>query len=531
MTMKEKLTALINSIHSNDKIQTLSEADIRTQVINPFLERLGWETVDKSEVAKEFVIPNGKVDYALLVDNSPMVFIEAKRPSEDLISHRGQLVAYCANRRVPLAVLTNGLKWLFYLRPQDGNAEDQQFCELSIRKSMSKHAVSYISDHLIEFLSRERVCSGEAVSNAEDRLVQFHNDKKVKEALPRAWNELMNGLDPQLVKLLDDKVEDLCGLRAGTDQAKEYIARRRKGGAARKPDDPSYPRRAASEEAVKAEWMASFKSIVWMMSPNLRCPDCDDVIERSENDSTSTCKSCGEYLGVAASAGRLSGRGPAHSRSAPSSPLPLVQGTHGSRGVATETKFDIKRQRVVILGSPGSGKTVMARHFAGLFDPIRLAVWDPMNEYMGGPGVHVPPDAQDKTEFNRWLASTLPSGGMRSSRFDGVIIDEANLCFPQSKTEMRRYPEIEKFINLNRQFGVTFIAISKRPAWLSTDVLEMASAIIVFKLTGANDVRKLNDINNGMGRDAAALPPFHFLICRDGYYKHYSPIKMSEVKG
>ena len=296
MTMKERLTAVINSIRSDDKILRLDEADLRAQVIDPILERLGWETFEKNEVAREFLVQGGKVDYALLVDNSPMVFIEAKRPSEDLQSHQDQLVAYCAKRGVQLAVLTNGLGWLFYLRPQDGNAEDQQFCKLSIYKQMSKRLVSHTSDCLIEFLSRERVCSGEAVSNAKDVLVQLQNDKNVKEALPRAWGELKNGPDDQLVKLIDDKVEDLCGLRAGTDQVKKFLAQLGKPGATRKPADPSYPRRVASEAAAIAERMARFQPMVWKMSPNWRCPDCDDVIERAEKDLTSICTSCGKEV-------------------------------------------------------------------------------------------------------------------------------------------------------------------------------------------------------------------------------------------
>ena len=512
MTRREKLGAAINGIRSDDKILRLNEADIRAQVIDPILERLGWETFDQKEVAREFRVQGGKVDYALLVDNVPTVFIEAKRPVEDLESHQDQLLNYCAKDRVSLAVLTNGLDWRFYLRSQDGNSEYHPFYKLSISRQMAKSRIPYICDDLIWFLSRERVYSGDAVSYAEDFVVQLQKDKKVEEALPGAWNELKDGPDDQLVKLIDDKLEDLCGLRAGTDRVKKFLARVGKPGGARKPADPSNPWRAASEEKDREEaakeWEASLQRIVFTKSPNWRCPDCDDVIQLSDNGSTSTCKSC----------------------SASPSPLPLAQGSIGSKEAATVTEFDLKMKRVVILGNPGSGKTVLARHIAGLFDPDRLAIWDPMKEFREGPGVYVPHDYQDKSEFNQWLATTLPSDGMRSSRFDGVIIDHANLCFPRNMADMKRYPEIEKFVNLNRHFGLTFIAICQRPAHLLADVKEMASEIISFKFTGTNDARTLNAFAEDMGRDAMRLPPFHFLLYRDGEYERCRPIDMSEVK-
>lgn len=456
MTMKDKLTKAISGIRENSRILTWDEKTTRLAMIDPVLERLGWDRFSEDFKA-EFPVSGGRVDYALLVDDSPTVFIEAKRPSEDLKLHQDQLVSYCAKSGVQLAVLTNSLEWRFYLRPQKGNAEEQQFCELRISEEMSERQISSTAEHLIRFLSRERIYSGKVVSDAEDILVQRQNDNKVRDVLARAWTILKDGLDAQGIKLFYDKVKDMCGLRAGTNQSKE------------------------SQEAAKAEYRASLQPTVFTMNPNLRCPD--------------------------------------------------SQPSHSSRGAATVPESDSNGKSLVILGKPGTGKTVLARHFAGMFDPTRLAVWDPMKEYKEGPGIYVPKDCQDKSEFSQWLASTLPLDGMSSSRFDGVIVDAAPLCFPLNKTEMRRYPEIEKFFNLHRQFGVTFIMIGMRPAHFSPDVREMASEIVVFQLTGPNDARMLNSLADGMGSDAAYLPPFHHLIYRDGNYEYCSPIEMSEVRG
>ena len=219
MAMKEKLITAINGIRNGKSISTLNEAEVRTQVIDRILERLGWESFDDNEFVREFSVPGGKVDYALLVNRSPKVFIEAKRPSEDLRSHQRQLLTYSAVHGVPLAGLTNGLNWWFYLPLQVGDFEARRFCELDI----CNQDVSEVCDLLIEFLSRENVYSEVAVKNAEAALVRLENDKKVKEALPRAWEELIAGPDVQLVDLINDRVKGRCGLQAGSERIKEFL--------------------------------------------------------------------------------------------------------------------------------------------------------------------------------------------------------------------------------------------------------------------------------------------------------------------
>ena len=217
--MKERLTIAINGIRSDKRIPTLDEAGIRTQVIDRILERLGWEIFDDSEFVREFAVPGGKVDYALLVNRSPKVFIEAKRPSEDLRHHEDQLVTYSAKRGVRLAVLTNGLNWWLYLPLKEGDFRQRRFCELDVSKLDS----SETCDLLIKFLARENVFSGVAVENAEARLAQLQEARRVDKALPRAWEGLLDGPDGLLVDLINEKVKGLCGVEAEPERIKRFL--------------------------------------------------------------------------------------------------------------------------------------------------------------------------------------------------------------------------------------------------------------------------------------------------------------------
>ncbi len=219
MTMKERLATAINGICADGKIAILDEARARAEAIDPILERLGWDRFSE-DFKREFSVSSGRVDYALFVRGKPEAFIEAKRPSEDLDPHQRQLLTYSALHGVRLAALTNGLRWWLYLPLQVGNFEARRFCQLHI----CNQDVSEVCDLLIEFLSRENVYSGAAVKNAEARLAQLQEAKKVDNALPQAWEDLIAGPDDMLVELINEKLKGLCGVEAEPERIKGFLS-------------------------------------------------------------------------------------------------------------------------------------------------------------------------------------------------------------------------------------------------------------------------------------------------------------------
>ena len=219
MTMKEKLETAINGIRADSKILALDEKSARAEVIDPILERLGWDKFGK-EFVREFSVSDGRVDYALLNNGKPKVFIEAKRPNELLHPHQYQLLAYSGRYAVRLAALTNGLNWWFYLPlAEEGDAEERRFCQLDI----TRDDVSEACDLLSKFLSMENVASGAAVESAEAHLRRLQDARKVDKALPRAWKELIDGPDELLVELISERMKDLCGIEATAERIKLYL--------------------------------------------------------------------------------------------------------------------------------------------------------------------------------------------------------------------------------------------------------------------------------------------------------------------
>lgn len=102
-----------------DDAPQMGEANTKEMLIRPFIEALGWEFLP-SEVMLEYPVRMAsrrtKVDYALMVEGTPIVFVEAKgldtRLSE---SHREQITSYLHNEEgVEWGLLTNGKEYEFF---------------------------------------------------------------------------------------------------------------------------------------------------------------------------------------------------------------------------------------------------------------------------------------------------------------------------------------------------------------------------------------------------------------------------------
>ena len=191
-------------------------------------------------------------------------------------------------------------------------------------------------------------------------------------------------------------------------------------------------------------------------------------------------------------------------------------------------EVDIHGKRVVICGKPGSGKTRFAFHLAALADPGRRAIWDPMRQFTGfpGPGLYHPASGFDPREFGRWLGATTPQDGRRSSAWDLVIIDEANLIM---RNGSKLPTEVAAHVHLGRHFGSAWVSITRRLANLHVDVVELADYVVVFKLLGANDIRRLNSLCAGMGVAASRLPEFHYLVFDGSGYTTHKPLPLKEA--
>jgi len=215
-----ELIKLINTIRSNlSKGLYTSEAAVAQSIVLPVLQAIGWPTHDPSIVIPEYNIEGRRVDYALCYPpNKPYVFLEVKRVGNSRNADR-QLFEYSFHTGVPLAVLTDGREWEFYLPGEQGSYDERKVYKVDLYEQESKNA----ADKLLRYLSFDNVKSGNAITNARTDYESVSKMRLVKHYLPLAWSELLKDEDPILLELLAEKVEDMCGYKPSVDECGNFV--------------------------------------------------------------------------------------------------------------------------------------------------------------------------------------------------------------------------------------------------------------------------------------------------------------------
>jgi len=113
-----------------DHLET--EEGTKNALIMPFIKALGYDPFDPREVVPEFTADVGtkkgeKVDYAIRVDDKPVMLFECKHAGAPLDpDHAGQLFRYFHVTEAKIGVLTNGLRYKFFTDLEQENKMDER---------------------------------------------------------------------------------------------------------------------------------------------------------------------------------------------------------------------------------------------------------------------------------------------------------------------------------------------------------------------------------------------------------------------
>jgi len=218
--MKDRVIAAINEIRNNRSIVISDEASIKSGVVLRLLSLLGWNPFDVNEVKPEYTVESKRVDFSLRIKGTNKLFIEVKRPNENLETHQEQLLGYSFREGVKQAILTNGITWWFYLPLNEGSWEQRRF----FTADFFEQDQTTISERLIELLSRHNVASGDALKTAENLYRGRQKRNILRDALPKAWHKILNDPDDLLVELLVETTEKLSGFRPEIEEVEKFIA-------------------------------------------------------------------------------------------------------------------------------------------------------------------------------------------------------------------------------------------------------------------------------------------------------------------
>ena len=213
-----RLEALIGRLAEIDFSQS-SEQDTREIAVNTVIGELGWDTLDRNEVAREYSVRGGRVDYCLRSQAHNLVLIEVKRAGTDLTEHQEQLLRYAFDEGVPLAVLTDGLVWWLYLPTAGTSWEQRLFFRVNFREEQPDASAAA----LYRFLNRDGVVSGVAQSEAEREFESQERDRRIRAALQDAWQRVLGDPNSLLRDLLAEAVHEIAGHQPDQDMIADFL--------------------------------------------------------------------------------------------------------------------------------------------------------------------------------------------------------------------------------------------------------------------------------------------------------------------
>lgn len=209
--MRDELERYVN--RAKDIIQDspqMSETNTKEMLVRRFIEVLGWE-FHPSQIELEYPVQMAtrqtKVDYALILDNAPSVFIEAKGLDTELSDqYRKQITSYMHNEKgVEWGLLTNGKEYEFFRYDQSPSGSRLG----SIQLRDLPHRID-----IVKTLSKESVSAGESGQIAERIRARKHAVSTLK-----ADKDEIAG---DVTQLITDRIGDSLATTVETE-AKELV--------------------------------------------------------------------------------------------------------------------------------------------------------------------------------------------------------------------------------------------------------------------------------------------------------------------
>lgn len=217
-----------------------NEASVSQGIVLRILHALSWPSYDTQIVCPEYSLEGRRVDYALChPPGKPIAFIEVKQIGQSEGAER-QLFEYAFHVGVPLAILTDGQEWNFFLPGEQGDYGERRVYKLDIVERDIVECVSRLS----RYLKYDAIVSGAAIEAAREDYRNVSRDRQMKATLPKAWAKLVEEEDELLLELVADRVESLCGFKPDPDTVARFLKDHifsRTPGAATQPPRPTVP--------------------------------------------------------------------------------------------------------------------------------------------------------------------------------------------------------------------------------------------------------------------------------------------------
>lgn len=193
MELDEKLYSLSERIKQIKKSIKTEEAT-KQSLILPFFQSLGYDVFNPLEFVPEFTADVGikrgeKVDYAILKDNEPIILIEAKSCTDNLLKHDSQLFRYFGTTKSRFAILTNGIIYKFFSDLDQPNIMDKKPFYILDMENLSEQSITYVEKFIKNNLDI-------------DNILNTASDLKYLNLMKNAFKNLLENPNDDFVRLL-----------------------------------------------------------------------------------------------------------------------------------------------------------------------------------------------------------------------------------------------------------------------------------------------------------------------------------------
>ncbi len=137
MGFNEDLLLLAKRVASV-KPNIVTEEATKMSMIVPFFQLLGYDVFNPLEFCPEYTADVGikkgeKVDYAIIINDEPVILVECKSCTDALDKHSSQLFRYFGTTSAKFGILTNGIIYKFYTDLDESNKMDlTPFLEINL---------------------------------------------------------------------------------------------------------------------------------------------------------------------------------------------------------------------------------------------------------------------------------------------------------------------------------------------------------------------------------------------------------------
>lgn len=186
----------------------------------------------------------------------------------------------------------------------------------------------------------------------------------------------------------------------------------------------------------------------------------------------------------------------------------------------------------MIFGKKKEGKSNFLQYALSQEKHRNALLYDVCREHEAMPdGIRYLPEYRNGEKARAELGGVIDrfvTGNDRERRPDLLVMEEVSRLAPNGGGSP---DELYDVVDLNRHYGMGVVGVARRPAQVETTLVELADHIVVFYVDGPNDIRKLNNLSDGLGDAANELDKYHYIVASGRDWQEYKPVREMDTTG